>query len=121
MDKGLARHWESRAPQRSLAGHCAGSDIAVREIRFENPLLEMIGPIQQEDAFLVALHLRDFPDREYWMDGRRALVCDLRVGESCIHDLKRAPTALFNKPYHSLAFYLPCAALDAIADDANAP
>jgi AraC family transcriptional regulator len=55
------------------------------------------------------------------MDGRRALVCDLRVGESCLHDLKRAPTALFNKPYHSLAFYLPHAALDAIADDANAP
>jgi AraC family transcriptional regulator len=97
------------------------ADIAVTEIRFDNPLLEMIGPIQQEDAFLVALHLRDFPDREYWMDGRRASVCDLRVGESCLHDLKRAPTALFNKPYHSLAFYLPRAALDAIADDANAP
>jgi AraC family transcriptional regulator len=97
------------------------ADIAVTEIRFDNPLLEMIGPIQQEDAFLVALHLRDFPDREYWMDGRRASVCDLRVGESCLHELKRAPTALFNKPYHSLAFYLPRAALDAIADDANAP
>jgi AraC family transcriptional regulator len=97
------------------------ADMAVTEIRLDNPLLEMTDPIQQEDAFLVALHLRDFPDREYWMDGRRALVCDLRVGESCLHDLKRAPTALFNKPYHSLAFYLPRAALDAIADDANAP
>jgi AraC family transcriptional regulator len=97
------------------------ADIAVTEIRFDNPLLEMTGPIQQEDAFLVALHLRDFPDREYWMDGRRALVCDLRVGQSCLHDLKRTPTALFNKPYHSLAFYLPRAALDAIADEANAP
>jgi AraC family transcriptional regulator len=97
------------------------ADMAVTEIRFDNPLLEMTDPIQQEDAFLVALHLRDFPDREYWMDGRRALISDLRVGESCLHDLKRAPTALFNKPYHSLAFYLPRAALDAIADDANAP
>ena len=97
------------------------ADIAVTEIRCDNPLPEMSCSIQQEDAFLVALHLRDFPDREYWMDGRRALVCDLRVGESCLHDLKRTPTALFNKPYHSLAFYLPRAALDAIADDANAP
>jgi AraC-like DNA-binding protein len=96
------------------------ADIAVTEIRFDSPLHELIGPIQLEDAFLVALHLRDFPDREYWMDGRRASVCDLRVGESCIHDLKRAPTALFNKPYHCLAFYLPRAALDAIANDANA-
>jgi AraC-like DNA-binding protein len=53
--------------------------------------------------------------------GRRAPVCDVRAGESCLHDLKRVPTALFDKPYHSLVFYLPRAALDAIADEANAP
>src|SRR3984893_10358312 len=97
------------------------ADIAVTEIRCDSPLPEMCGPIQQEDAFLVGLHLRDTPNREYWEDGRRASVCDLRAGESCLHDLKRNPTALFDKPYHSLAFYLPRAALEAIADDANAP
>jgi AraC family transcriptional regulator len=97
------------------------ADIAVTEIRCDSPLPEMCGPIQQEDAFLVGLHLRDFPNREYWEGGRRASVCDLRAGESCLHDLKRVPTALFDKPYHSLVFYLPRAALDAIADDANAP
>src|SRR5258707_1447313 len=97
------------------------ADIAVTEIRCDNPLPEMSVPIQQEDAFLVALYLRDFPNREYWEDGRRASVFDLRVVESCLYDLNRAPTALLDKPYHSLAFYLPRAALDAIADDANAP
>jgi AraC family transcriptional regulator len=94
-------------------------DIAVTEIRCDNPLPEMCGPIELEDAFLVGLHLRDFPNREYWEDGRRASVCDLRAGESSLHDLKRVPTALYDKPYHSLVFYLPRAALDAIADDAN--
>jgi AraC family transcriptional regulator len=97
------------------------ADIAVTEIRCDSPLPEMCGLIQQEDAFLVGLHLRDFPNREYWEGGRRASVCDLHAGESCLHDLKRLPTALFNKPYHSLVFYLPRAALDAIADEANAP
>jgi AraC family transcriptional regulator len=97
------------------------ADIAVTEIRCDSPLPEMYGPIQQEDAFLVGLHLRDFPNREYWEGGRRASVCDLRAGESCLHDLKRVPSALFDKPYHSLAFYLPRAALEAIADEANAP
>jgi AraC family transcriptional regulator len=55
------------------------ADIAVTEIRFDNPLLEMIGPIQQEDAFLVALHLRDFPDRNIgWMaDERWYATCGL--------------------------------------------
>jgi hypothetical protein len=54
-------------------------------------------------------------------DGRRALVCDFRAGESCFHDLKRDPAALLDKPYHTLFFYLPRAALDAIADEAEAP
>jgi AraC family transcriptional regulator len=97
------------------------ADIAVTEIRCDSPLPEMYGPIQQEDAFLVGLHLRDFPNREYWEEIRRASVCDLRAGESCLHDLKRVPTALYDKPYHSLVFYLPRAVLDAIADDADAP
>ncbi len=97
------------------------ADIAVTEIRCDNPIPEMSGSIQQENAFLLALQLRDFPNREYWEDGRRASVCDLRAGESCLYDLKRDPTALLDKPYHSLAFYLPRAALDAIADGANAP
>src|SRR6202051_4757014 len=78
------------------------ADIAVTEIRCDNPLPGMSGPIQPEDAFLVALQLGDFPNREYWEDGRRASVSDLRVGESCLYDLKREPRSLLAKPYHSL-------------------
>jgi AraC family transcriptional regulator len=96
------------------------ADMAVTETRCDNPLPEVSGLIQREDAFLVGLHLRDFPNREYWEDGRRASVSDLRVGDSCLYDLKREPRALLDKPYHSLVFYLPRTALDAIADDANA-
>jgi AraC family transcriptional regulator len=97
------------------------ADIAVTEVRCDNPPLEMSGPIRQEDAFIVTLSLRDFPNREYWEGGRRASVYDLRAADTCIHDLKREPTVLLDKPYHSLLFYLPRAALDAIADEANAP
>ncbi|MEH2546087.1 AraC family transcriptional regulator [Bradyrhizobium sp. AZCC 2262] len=97
------------------------ADIAVTEIRCDNPLREKRGPIPREDAFIVSWHLRDSRNREYWEDGRRVSVCDLRAGESCLHDLKRDPTAFPDKAFHALIFYLPRAALDAIADDANAP
>jgi AraC family transcriptional regulator len=97
------------------------ADIAVTEIRCDNPLPEMSGSIQQEDAFIVALNFRELLNREYWEDGRRASVCDLRAGETCLYDLKREPRSLLDEPYHSLIFYLPRAALDAIADDASAP
>jgi AraC family transcriptional regulator len=97
------------------------ADMAVTESRCDDPLPQMSGPIPREDAFLVSLHLRDSRNREYWEDSRRVSVCDLRAGESCLHDLKRDPVALIDKPYHCLGFYLPRAALDAIADEANAP
>jgi AraC family transcriptional regulator len=81
----------------------------------------MTGAFQPEDAFVITLHLRDRPHHEYWEDGRRALVSDFRAGESCLHDLKRDPSALLDRPYHTLCFYLPRAALDAVADEANVP
>jgi len=97
------------------------ADMAVTEIRCDKSLPEMSGLIQREDAFFVGLQLRDFPNREYWEDGRLASVCDLRAGETCIYDLKREPRGFLDKPYHTLFFYLPRAALDAIADEANSP
>jgi hypothetical protein len=55
MDNGLARQCGPKTHPRSLPGHC---DMAVTEIRCDNLLPEMNGPIRQEDVFLVALHLR---------------------------------------------------------------
>jgi AraC family transcriptional regulator len=97
------------------------ADLAVTEIRCDSPPLEMNGSFQQEDAFLVTLHLRDVPNHQYWVDGRRAPVQDVRAGESSFHDLRRDPRAFLEKPSHDLFFYVPRAALDAIVDEANAP
>ncbi len=97
------------------------ADMAVTEIRCDHPLPGMSGLLQREDAFLVLLQLRDFPGHKYWEDGRQAPEYDLRTGEIGICDLKRDPVALLDKPHHSLHFYLPRAALNAIADDTNAP
>src|ERR1700732_1320274 len=95
--------------------------MAVTETRCDDPVLGLGHSIQREDAYLVALTLRDFPNRQYWEDGRQMPVCDLRTGQVDFHDLKRDPVALLDKPYHDLFFYLPRSALEAIADDADAP
>src|ERR1700732_42506 len=97
------------------------ADMAVTETRCDDPVVGLSHSIQREDAFLVALTLRDFPNRQYWEDGRQMPVCALRTGQVDFHDLKRDPVALLDKPYHDLFFYLPRSALDAIADDADAP
>jgi len=97
------------------------ADLAVTEVRSDHPSPAMSGSFRREDAFLVGLLLRDFPRHEYWEDGQQAPLYDLRAGEIFFVDLKRDPAVLIDKPYHSLHFYLPRAALDAIADDAHAP
>src|SRR3984893_17859005 len=97
------------------------ADMAVTETRCDEPVPGLRGSLQREDAFLVTLTLRDYPNRVYWEDGRLVSVCDVRAGQTCIHDLKRDPVALLDKPHHVLFFYLPRGALDAIADDADAP
>ena len=96
------------------------AEMAVTEARCDDPAPGLTGSIQQEDAFLVGLVLRDFPKREYWEDRRLVSICDMRAGQACIHDLKRDPVALVDKPYHNVFFYLPRGALNAIADDAEA-
>jgi AraC family transcriptional regulator len=96
------------------------ADMAVTETRSDVPTQELSASIQREDAFLVTLTLRDFPGREYWEEGRLISVSDIRVGQTCIHDLKCDPVARLDQPYHVLFYYLPRGALDAIADDAEA-
>jgi AraC family transcriptional regulator len=81
----------------------------------------LFAQLSGKNAFVITLHLRDRPNHEYWEDGRRALVCDFRAGEISLRDLKRDPSALLDKPYHSLLFYLSREALNAIADDVSAP
>ena len=97
------------------------ADMAVTETRCDDPAPALSHSIQPEDAYLVDLTLCDFPNRQYWEDGRQTPVCDLRIGQVVFHDLRRDPVAFLDKPYHDLFFYLPREALNAIADDADAP
>src|SRR5260370_11332726 len=97
------------------------TEIGVTELRGDNPASFMSGSIPKEDAFLVALMIRDYSHHEYWEEGKHAEITDLQQGDTVLYDLKRDPVALIDKPFHSVHFYLPRTALNAIADDANAP
>jgi AraC family transcriptional regulator len=96
-------------------------EIAVTEVCVDRPLGRLSDPIPREDAYMICLLLRDLPSNSYWEDGREVSVVSLRAGEITIHDLRREPLALMDKPIHSLLCYLPHAALNALADQANVP
>jgi AraC family transcriptional regulator len=95
--------------------------IAVTEICVHRPSGRLSDPIPRVDAYMICLMLRDIPNNAYWEDGRQVSAYSLRAGEVTIHDLKRQPLAVIDKPIHSLLCYMPSAALNALADQANVP
>jgi AraC-like DNA-binding protein len=97
-----------------------GGLVAVTEVKCDVSLTGLSSSLVREDAFLVALQLRDYPVHEYWEDERASPRNALRAGDTTIYDLKRDPVFLINNPFHSIHFYLPRAALDALADSAHA-
>ena len=97
------------------------AEIAVTDVRIDRPFGRLSDPIPYEEAFSISLVMRDLPDTAYWEEGREVGQRAIRAGESLVHDLRRSPRVLVDKPMHSLLFYLPRTALDALADDANVP
>jgi len=95
--------------------------IAVTEMRCEHSQNALSTPPIEEDAYLVGVHLKNFPRYEYWENGKAAPLSSIRPGETIIYDVKRHPIFLLNNAFHTVHFYFPRAALSAIADDANAP
>src|SRR5262245_62573349 len=119
--QGLASRFQQDDAQAVVTRVCGKAEIAVTELRCDNPRPFTSGSIPREDAFLLALYLRDYPRYEYWENGKQAPVTDLRAGDIVLHDLKRDPVMRIDKPFHALLFYLPRAALNAVADENHVP
>jgi AraC family transcriptional regulator len=97
------------------------AEIAVTEVCVDRPLGRLSDPLPRVDAYMICLLLCDLPSNSYWEDGRQVSALSLRAGQVTIHDLRREPLALMDKPIHSLLCYLPCAAFNALADQTNVP
>src|SRR5260370_2516607 len=97
------------------------TEIAVTEICVHRPPGRLSDPIPRVDAYMICLMLRDIPNNSYLEEGRQFSSYSLRAGEVTIHNLRREPLAVIDKPIHSLLCYIPSAALNALADQANGP
>lgn len=93
------------------------AQMAVTEIRSDDPVLGLIDAVPTEDAYLLSLMLRNLDNHEVWENRRPCPRHSIGIGEFHLRDLKIEQSALVEQPHHSLQFYLPRAALDAIADE----
>jgi AraC-like DNA-binding protein len=75
----------------------------------------------RDDAFLIALQLKDCRDFDLYADGRLIRPRDFDSGAVAIFDL-RANLAIDRRdPFHAVDLYIPRKSLHAIAEDADAP
>ncbi|MGV1795095.1 helix-turn-helix domain-containing protein [Rhizobium sp. A37_96] len=104
-----------------LSRNVKRGSLALTEIRGNDPIPFCSKPIPIENAYLVAIQKRDYPNHLYWEDGKQYPVQNLRAGQTLLYDLRRDPVVLMDKPFHSIHFYLPSDVLDKVAEEASAP
>jgi len=96
------------------------STLAVTELKCERPNFGKTAPIPRDDAHLVALQFLPCLNHDLYFDGRLIKPTNWFPGVISIYDLRRDPVADMRDPFHSLMFYLPRKALDAMAYEAGA-
>jgi AraC-like DNA-binding protein len=97
-----------------------GVEVAAVETRDDNPAHGLCGEFAREDAYIVSLKLREYLDCEYWERGKCVTKINVRPGSTYLYDLKHDPRFVIDKPFHSLHFHVPAAALNGIAEQYGA-
>ncbi|MFB9268100.1 helix-turn-helix domain-containing protein [Bradyrhizobium erythrophlei] len=110
-----------QVPPSLITRSLRGIKLEVTETRNDNPVPGLSGSFAREDAFLVSLKLRDYPDCELWERSKCVKKADVRAGATYLYDLKHDPRYVIGKPSHSLFFYLSRSVLDDIAAQSGAP
>ena len=97
------------------------AEIAVTEIKVLRPNGRISDPLPRQDAYMIVFELNGVQGLEYWQEGRHVRNLNVRAGESIIQDLRLEPAVLVDRPLHAIHWFVPKAALNALADEANAP
>jgi AraC-like DNA-binding protein len=115
--RGLGDHFQLGDAPALISRALRKTELAVTQLKRDEPNLGMTTPIPTEDAYLVALQVREVPDHELWMDDRWISSDPFPACTTTIYDLRRNPLACVRSPFHSLHFYLPLRALNVIAEE----
>lgn len=117
----LGTKWGTEDVPSIVTRSLRGAEIVVSDLRVNEPNGELSEPLPRDDAYMVCLVLRDLPGNSYWEEGREVGRYHLKRGQTAISDLRCEPVGLISQPIHTMLFYLPRAALNNLADEANVP
>ena len=90
----LGRRLQSDNAPALITRSLRSAELAVTETRNDDPEPSLSGSLPSEEAYLVSLKFRDYPDCECWERGRCVIKTDIRSGATYLYDLKRDPRRL---------------------------
>lgn len=117
--KGLASNYGADEAPHMVTRVLQRAELAATELLIDRPPGRMGDLIPRQDAYMVCCQLRKKASFEYWEEGKAFLMPPLRAGDTTIHDLQREPTAMIDGPMHTMMWFVPRQALNALADEAN--
>lgn len=104
-----------------VSGVLKKTEIAVTFLQQEQPTFELSDPQPYQDALLLSMGFRSFPDYQLWEDGRPIRTEPIQAPQVTMYDLRAAPYIHVNNPMVGLHFHLPRHAFDTLADDSGVP
>ncbi|WP_257165281.1 AraC family transcriptional regulator [Bradyrhizobium sp. SRS-191] len=93
----------------------ADSALVAAECRSDHPQKGLSNPLPPDDAYMVSVKFRDYPECECWENGRAVAKKDIFAGGTYLYDMKRAPCYVIDKPFHSIFFRLSREVIDVTA------
>lgn len=97
------------------------SAITVTECQSPAGDRQLSAPFPEDDAYIVGLQLKDYPECRNWEQGRYVSRTNIFKGQTHLYDLKRNPRFQIDHAIHVLMFYIPRAGFDVIAEEARMP
>jgi AraC family transcriptional regulator len=98
-----------------------GAEVAVTEVKVDEPNCQLSDPLPPEDAYLVVLVLKEVPTVSYAEGSRHIRDYQLHAHATSIYDMRRDPRGRIMDPFHTLTWYLPHEAMRTLADEAHVP
>lgn len=97
------------------------SVVTLAHFRTTDSEVEVVKSWQPEDAYMVIHQLSNLPEHDLWLGGKRRRVDAGPPLTMNVLDLKEAPSCRIEQPFENMHVLIPRAALDDIADEADAP
>ena len=115
---------DQAGPREPSATLCANGlrrgRIAATRVLIDDPPGCWTPPPPTQEAFLLRLHLWDYPSYRCREEQAPATVSDMRAGETVFHDLRRQPRLMIDKPLHAVEVEISHAAMETLVEDAGA-